>query len=88
MWEEGKVPELEHKLCHPAQGLRTPRIKTLVQFGGAISHVVPLSDPIGWGRVAQQGSMNKVGEMGSVVEPRRREHIGCLIFTAGFLMPA
>lgn len=49
--------------CRSAQGLQTPRSKTWVGFCGAVSHM----ETNGMGRLAQQGAVKEVKEIGSAV---------------------
>lgn len=53
--------------CCSAQGLRTPRSKTWVGFcGGHFPYGTPVR-PNGMGRMAQQGAVKEVKEIGSAV---------------------
>lgn len=61
-------------LCHPVQGLRTLRIRFWSGLVGAIYHVQTLSDPNGMGRVAHQGSMNRLKSWVLLWEPRQGPH--------------
>lgn len=70
-----KIKFSEHTLCHPAQGLRTPRIRHWSGLLGAIYHVQTLSDPKGMGRMAHLGSMNRLKSLVLLWEPRQGAHI-------------